>query len=226
MLESSGAVKSKFYAILSDELGKARQAAVSHQYFSFRATTVDSFKCHIQGIKSMIFKNPWPLHAKKHNSDHFFNSTFFIIYKKEVVSLTFQQVNQVIFRNVGAGKNCSEQSKRKYYKNHSIYCHYLRVTEFINKKLFSQFFLNTKCILWDVIFNVHIALKNKPFYMKIIIQICKYLQFVQNGVRKGAVSSPVLFCIYIDKVIKLLRCSTIGCQIQGVCLYRHLGICR
>ena len=37
------------------------------------------------------------------------------------------------------------------------------------KNFFSQFFLNTKCILWDVIFNVHIALKNKPFYMKIII---------------------------------------------------------
>ena len=34
---------------------------------------------------------------------------------------------------------------------------------------------------------------------------------VQNGVRQGAVSSPVLFCIYIDKIIKLLRCSTIGC---------------
>ena len=43
---------------------------------------------------------------------------------------------------------------------------------------------------------------------------------VQNGVRQGAVSSPVLFCIYIDKVIKLLRCSTIGCQIQGV----YMGI--
>ena len=43
---------------------------------------------------------------------------------------------------------------------------------------------------------------------------------VQNGVRQGAVSSPVLFFIYIDKVIKLLRCSTIGCQIQGV----YMGI--
>ena len=148
MLESSGVVKSKFYAILSDELGKARQAAVSHHYFSFRATTVDSFKCHIQGIKSMIFKNPWPLHAKKHNSDHFFNSTFFIIYKKEVVSLTFQQVHQVIFRNVGAGKNCSEQSIRKYYKNHSIYCHYLRVTEFINKKLVFTIFSEHKVYLF------------------------------------------------------------------------------
>ena len=43
---------------------------------------------------------------------------------------------------------------------------------------------------------------------------------VQNGVRQGAVSSPVLFCLYIDKVIKLLRCSTIGCQIQGVYMER------
>ena len=25
-----------------------------------------------------------------------------------------------------------------------------------------------------------------------------------------------MFCIYIDKGIKLLRCSTIGCEIQGV----------
>ena len=28
---------------------------------------------------------------------------------------------------------------------------------------------------------------------------------VQNGVRQGVVSSPVLFCIYIDKIIKLLQ---------------------
>jgi len=42
---------------------------------------------------------------------------------------------------------------------------------------------------------------------------------VHFGVRQGAVSSSVLFCIYIGKVIKLLRCSTIGCQIQGVYMY-------
>ena len=41
---------------------------------------------------------------------------------------------------------------------------------------------------------------------------------VQNGVRQGEVTSPVLFCI--DKVIKLLRYSTIWCQIQGV----YMGI--
>ena len=48
---------------------------------------------------------------------------------------------------------------------------------------------------------------------------------IQNGVRQGAVSSPVLFCIYIDKIIKLLRCSMIGCQIREY-LYGHMGICR
>ena len=47
---------------------------------------------------------------------------------------------------------------------------------------------------------------------------------VQNGVRQGAVSSPVLFCIYIDKFIKLLRCLTFGCQIQGVYIM-GIGIC-
>ena len=43
---------------------------------------------------------------------------------------------------------------------------------------------------------------------------------VTNGVRQGAVSSPILFCIYIDKLIKVLRNSTLGCQIQNV----YLGI--
>ena len=43
---------------------------------------------------------------------------------------------------------------------------------------------------------------------------------VTNGVRQGAVSSPILFCIYINDLIKQLRLSTIGCQIQGI----YLGI--
>ena len=36
---------------------------------------------------------------------------------------------------------------------------------------------------------------------------------VKNGVRQGAVSSPILFGLYIDKLIKLLRKSGLGCQI-------------
>jgi len=43
---------------------------------------------------------------------------------------------------------------------------------------------------------------------------------VTNGVRQGAVSSPILFCVYIDKLIKLLRASNLGCQLPGV----YLGI--
>ena len=43
-----------------------------------------------------------------------------------------------------------------------------------------------------------------------------------NGIRQGAVF-PLCYFVYskyIDKVIKLLRYSTIGCQIQGV----YMGI--
>ena len=34
---------------------------------------------------------------------------------------------------------------------------------------------------------------------------------VRNGVRQGAVSAPILFCIYINNLITLLRNSTLGC---------------
>ena len=40
---------------------------------------------------------------------------------------------------------------------------------------------------------------------------------VQNGVRQGEVTSPVLFCI--DKVIKLLRYSTIQGVYMGIWIY-------
>ena len=38
--------------------------------------------------------------------------------------------------------------------------------------------------------------------------------FVSNGVRQGAVSSPILFSIYIDGLITLLRESGLGCKID------------
>ena len=43
---------------------------------------------------------------------------------------------------------------------------------------------------------------------------------VKNGLRQGAISFPILFCIYINKLISKLRYSSLGCQLQGV----YLGI--
>ena len=43
---------------------------------------------------------------------------------------------------------------------------------------------------------------------------------VKNGVRQGAVSSPILFCVYINNLILRLRNSTVGCQLNGI----YLGI--
>ena len=44
--------------------------------------------------------------------------------------------------------------------------------------------------------------------------------YVCNGVRQGAVSSPILFCVYINNLIVKLRNSTVGCQLNGI----YLGI--
>ena len=45
---------------------------------------------------------------------------------------------------------------------------------------------------------------------------------VQNGVRQGAVSSPLLFSVYIDGLIKELRASGLGCRIDNF-FYGCLG---
>ena len=46
---------------------------------------------------------------------------------------------------------------------------------------------------------------------------------VRNGVRQGAVSSPILFGLYVDKLIHLLRNSKLGCCIgssyYGIMVY-------
>ena len=43
---------------------------------------------------------------------------------------------------------------------------------------------------------------------------------VSNGVRQGAVSSPILFCLYVDSLIHELRISGLGCRIGG----NYLGV--
>ena len=45
---------------------------------------------------------------------------------------------------------------------------------------------------------------------------------VTNGVRQGAISSPLLFSIYIDDLISLLRRSGLGCRIDNI-FYGVLG---
>ena len=45
---------------------------------------------------------------------------------------------------------------------------------------------------------------------------------VSNGVRQGAVSSPLFFCVYIDGLITLLRTSGLGCKID-LSFYGVLG---
>jgi len=39
---------------------------------------------------------------------------------------------------------------------------------------------------------------------------------IENGVKQGGTVSPVLFCIYIDGLLHLLRESNVGCFIGNV----------
>ena len=39
---------------------------------------------------------------------------------------------------------------------------------------------------------------------------------VSNGVRQGAVSSAILFAVYIDELLNVLRQAKIGCHIDGL----------
>jgi len=39
---------------------------------------------------------------------------------------------------------------------------------------------------------------------------------VENGVRQGGIVSPVLFCVYFDGLLQLLRKSKVGCHIGNV----------
>ena len=89
---------------------------------------------------------------------------------------------------------------------------------------------------WVILFKVLIKRKVAFVYLRVLLHIyCEqscdvqwngkmsYRFGVKNGVRQGAVSSPILFGIYADRLIELLRESRIGCTIgsfyYGVMVY-------
>jgi len=45
---------------------------------------------------------------------------------------------------------------------------------------------------------------------------------VSNGVKQGAIVSPILFCVYLDALLVILREAGVGCYIAG-CYVGALG---
>ena len=88
-------------------------------------------------------------------------------------------------------------------------------------------------IIWTQLFNKLLERGISSIFLRLILfiyrnQFCdvrwngkKSHRFpVSNGVRQGAVSSPILFCVYVDDLIKKLRKSGLGCKIGG----KYLGV--
>ena len=81
---------------------------------------------------------------------------------------------------------------------------------------------------WTQLFTILKVKRVAPVYLRIMLFIysnqccevrwgssCSQRFKVCNGVRQGAVSSPLLFSIYIDGLIKELRASGLGCRIDN-----------
>ena len=81
---------------------------------------------------------------------------------------------------------------------------------------------------WVALFQGLMKRGVKAIYIRILMNIYKdqycdvrwngkfsHKFTISNGVRQGSVSSPILFCCYLDRLIKILRNSGIGCRIAS-----------
>ena len=84
---------------------------------------------------------------------------------------------------------------------------------------------------WRELFRTLLDRRVEPIFLRLMLyiymkQMCnvkwgdKYSDSfsVANGVRQGAVSSAILFAVYIDKLLDNLRRAGFGCHIHGVFL--------
>jgi hypothetical protein len=113
----------------------------------------------------------------------------------------------------------------QYYLDHktNVYCCFLDATKAFDRVHIGKLFKNLLSrdlpgvvlrLLYDV-YNRQIVhanwqdVKSEPFH-------------VLNGVRQGAIMSPLLFCLYIDMLLQKLKDNGIGCHI-GNFYYGALG---
>ena len=88
---------------------------------------------------------------------------------------------------------------------------------------------------WVELFSTLVKKKISPIFLRLLLfiyqnQFCdvkwgsaySHRFSVSNGVRQGAVSSPLLFSVYINELIVKLRMSGLGCRIDH-CFYGCLG---
>ena len=88
---------------------------------------------------------------------------------------------------------------------------------------------------WVELFSTLVKKKISPIFLRLLLfiyqnQFCdvkwgssySHRFNVSNGVRQGAVSSPLLFSVYIDELIVKLCMSCLGCRIDQ-CFYGCLG---
>ena len=84
-------------------------------------------------------------------------------------------------------------------------------------------------VAWPQLFNTLLDRKIDPLFLRLLLHIYTNQECsvkwcnessttfnVTNGVRQGAVSSGILFAIYIDELLQILRNSGFGCHIHGV----------